>query len=220
MSEFGSVKPKNERRFISAMKVQKLRERLRESTGWSILVAAEAVAAEERLPAASLQAVAQRAGVSVGTIYNYFDDRQQLFDELFARRRMELFSSIEADAKRTLRAPFLEQLESFVRTVFTHFDARRDFLRLALDGEQPRQVVVKGSDGKRRPTMQQLIDHAERIFRVGVREKRLREDAPAFHAIAFTSLLRGVLVTRVDDEGPLVAETERVLDLFLHGAAR
>jgi TetR/AcrR family transcriptional regulator len=202
------------------MKPQSLRERLRESTYAAILDAAEAAAADEGLAAASLQSIAQRAGTAVGTIYNYFPDRQQLFDELFTRRREELFHAIEGAAKRDARAAFEAQLRGFVQAVFTHFDSRRTFLRLALEAEQMRPAVIKGNDGKRRPAMHQLQAHAQRIMGIGVREKRLLEEKVALAATVLVSIVRGVLVARVDDEGSLAAETDLVVSMFLHGAAR
>lgn len=202
------------------MKLRPLRERLRESTWAAILDAAEDVAASEGLPAASLQAIAQRAGIAVGTIYNYFHDRQELFAALFTRRREELFDYIETEAKRHANGSFQEQLTAFVRAVFTHFDARRTFLRIALEAEQVRPAVVKGIDGKRRTSMQQLLTHAERILRVGAREKRVKEDKSNVHAMVLVSILKGILITRVDHEAPFAAETENVVSLFLHGVSR
>jgi AcrR family transcriptional regulator len=195
------------------MTSQPLRERLRASTSSAILDAAEAIAAKEGLQGTSLQAVSHRAGVAVGTIYNYFHDRDNLFEELLARRRAELFKSIEAGAKRHSGARFETQLDAFVRAIFLFFDVRRDFLRLVL---QPEQI----GDRKRRSTIEQLLAQAERIVRVGVREKRLRDLDARLVASVLVSMLRGVLHARADRDAPLASETEAVADLFLHGAAR
>ena len=55
--------------------VSKLRDRLKETTEQSILAAAEEVFAETGLHGARMETIAQNAGVSVGTLYNYFNDR-------------------------------------------------------------------------------------------------------------------------------------------------
>jgi AcrR family transcriptional regulator len=200
-----------------AAKNQSLRERLRESTYNAILEAAESVAAADGLPGASLQAIAQRAGVAVGTIYNYFHDRKELFDELFSRRREELFHAIEAAAKSHARSGFERELSAFVSAVFTHFDARRVFLKIALEAEPK---LVKGSDGTRRPAMHQLQVHAERVMRVGLKERQIREGNPRLYATLLVAIVRGVLVNYADDDAPLAAATESVVDVFLHGVAR
>ena len=202
------------------MKVQSLREQLREATWRAILDAAEAAAAANGASSVSLQAIAERAGVAVGTIYNYFDDKEELLDALFARRRQELYGAIDESTKRDARAPFAGQLETFVRVVFTHFDSRRDFLRVALESEKTRPLVVKGKDGRKQPAMQQLQERAERIVKIGVKEKKLRDGDTAFLAAVLVSIVKAVLVTRAEGSATFAAETDRVVSLFLHGAAK
>jgi AcrR family transcriptional regulator len=197
---------------------QPLREKLREATWSAIVDAAEYVAAEQGMAGASVQAIAERAGTAVGTIYNYFHDKDQLFDALFTRRKEELYSAIDAAAKRCAREPFERQLEAFVRSVFEYFDARRAFLRIAFEVEKPQ--IVKGADGRKRPAAQQLQERAERVVRVGLREKRLREDAADLLATLLVSIVRGVLIARNLDDRPFLAETERVVSLFLGGAGK
>ena len=198
------------------MSIQPLREKLREATGLAILDAAEQVAAEAGLPNASLQAIAERAGVAVGTIYNYFPDRQELFATLFKRRREELSADIDDTAKRHAKEPFAAQLEAYVNTVFTHFDARRSFLRIAVDS----QPMVKEADGNKRPAMQQLQERAERIVRLGVREKQLRDVEVELLATVLVSIVRGVLIMRAHRDEPFGPGTARVVSLFLEGAGK
>jgi AcrR family transcriptional regulator len=200
------------------MKTQPLRVTLREATGNAIVDAAEQVAARDGLSGANLQAIAEQAGVAVGTIYNYFEDKPRLFDALFVRRREELFAAIDAATKQHGRGPFVEQLNAFVCAVFVYFDARRHFLRIALEAE--RLHVVKGQDDKKGPAMQQLQERAERIMRIGVREKLLRDDGADLLATILVSIVRGVLVTRAEGDQAFGPEGERVASIFLHGAAK
>ena len=202
------------------MKTQPLRVQLREATWSAILDAAERVAAEEGSAKASLQAIAQSAGIAVGTIYNYFDDKQKLFDALFAKRREELYDLIDESARAHARGPFLEQLDAFVRTVFTYFDVRRDFLRIALESESHRPQIVKGKGGAKQPAMQQLQERAERVVRIGIKENALRDEGVELLGILLVSLVRGILVARSVGEQSLATETEHVVSLFLHGASR
>lgn len=201
-----------------AMKVQPLRVQIREATWRAILDAAEAVAAAEGASNASLQAIAERAGVAVGTIYNHFQDKEELLAALFARRREELYAEIDRTTKAHVREPFAEQLDAFVATVFEYFDSRRAFLRLAVESEKP--AIVKGEDGRRHPAMRQLHDRAERIVRIGLREKKLRDGEPPLLAAVLVSIVRGVLILLAHGDQPFASETKRVVSLFLHGAAR
>src|SRR5258708_3860203 len=149
-----------------------LRARIKETVSGAILDAAEQVAGEVGLSAASIQAIAQRAGVSTGTIYNYFSDRNDLCIELFARRRAELLATLDAAGKASANSPFDVQLDAFVRTVFTFFDARRSFLHLAMN--EKAQAHARKAGEKSHGAIEQLHAQAERIVRVGLEEKRLR----------------------------------------------
>jgi AcrR family transcriptional regulator len=204
-----------------AMKIRaaSLRHRIRETVSTEILDAAEAVAAEGGLAAASLAAIAERAGVAVGTIYNHFTDREELFDALMKRRKEELYTSIDDALKSTARAPFAEQLRAYVAAVLAYFDARRAFLRVSLESEHPRPLLVKDAQGRTRPATQPMQERAARVVRAGLREKKLRDGDVELVASVLWSILRGVLLTRIDDASTFVSETDAVVDLFLRGAA-
>jgi AcrR family transcriptional regulator len=204
------------------MPAHSLRARFKATVTGAILDAAEELAAEVGVPGTNLQAVAKRAGVAVGTIYNHFEDRSELFAELFARRREELLETLDAAAKTASRAGrvgFEAQLESYVRTVFAYFDTRRAFLQLALDGQTPKPVPVR-KPGDAHGSMEQLTLRAERIVRVGLKEKRLRPETADLAPYFLTAAVRAVLIARVASPKPLVDETARVIDLFLKGTAR
>lgn len=49
----------------------------------SMLAAARAVVAEEGFAGATVSAIAERSGVSVGSVYSYFDNRETLLAEVF-----------------------------------------------------------------------------------------------------------------------------------------
>ncbi len=199
------------------MPAHSLRARFKATVTGAILDAAEELAAEVGVPGTNLQAVAKRAGVAVGTIYNHFDDRSELFAELFSRRREELLETLDAATKKVARGGFEAQLEAFVSTVFSYFDTRRAFLRLALDGHKPPPVRKPGAAYN---SMEQLTVRAERIVRVGIKEKRLRADAADLAPPFLTAAIRAVLIARADLPNPLAGETKRVIDLFLRGASR
>jgi AcrR family transcriptional regulator len=199
------------------MTIQPLRIKLREATWAAILDAAEQVAAEQGSANASLQAIAERAGVAVGTIYNYFEDRRELFVALFKRRREELFEAIDESAKKHAKDPFAAQLDSYVRAVFAHFDARRAYLRIALDGEA---ALVAEPQAKKRSTLEQMQARAERIVRLGVREKQLRDMGVELLATVLVSIVRGVLLLKAHGDEPFGPEAAKVVSLFLAGAAK
>jgi AcrR family transcriptional regulator len=201
------------------MTAQSLRARFKATVTEAILDAAEELAADIGVHGTNLQAVAKRAGVAVGTIYNHFEDRNELFEELFARRREELLDALDLAAKKAAGSGFDSQLEAFVHTSFSYFDTRRAFLRLALDSQAGKHPSRKKA-GEAPGSMEQLTLRAERIVRVGLKEKRLRTDTADLAPYFLTAAVRAVLIARVDTPKPLAPETPRVVKLFLQGTSR
>jgi AcrR family transcriptional regulator len=198
------------------MSAHSLRARFKATVTGAILDAAEELAADVGVPNTNLQAVAKRAGVAVGTIYNHFEDRSELFAELFSRRREELYETLDAATKKAAGRGFDAQLEAHVSTVFSYFDTRRAFLRLALDGYKP--PAQKAGDAHN--SMEQLTVRAERVIRAGIKEKKLRADAAELAPLFLTAAIRAVLIARADLPKPLAGETKRVIELFLKGTSR
>src|SRR5437763_5243387 len=120
------------------IKILPLRERLREETQRAILQASEAVFGESGLAGARMEDIAARAGVSVGTLYNHFEDRDALLSQLIVSRREDLLTRLDRVLAATSKDPFGAQLEQFVRAVLEHFDSHKAFLAIVLESEHAR----------------------------------------------------------------------------------
>jgi AcrR family transcriptional regulator len=92
--------------------------RLPEERPRQIIEAALDVFGEHGLAAARLEDIARRAGVSKGTIYLYFPNKEALFCEMV---RVMVGASIErAQARTDTAAPAAEQLAEYVRGVWQY----------------------------------------------------------------------------------------------------
>ena len=199
-------------------KKERLRARLRETVRDTILAAAERAIVEDGVEGASLLSIARRAGVAVGTIYNYFRDRQELFRELFTTRKAELVSAIDDGMKHVAGRPFEEQLETYAHIMLETYDERREFMRVVMASEPLRLQMMCDRAGRLRSVVQELQARAERVMRVGVHEKKFREADVELLASVFTGMLRGVLLALIDQKAPLADSAPRVVELFCNGA--
>ena len=193
-----------------------MRTKVREAVSEAILEAAEAVALENGLEAASAAAIAARAGVAVGTLYNYFPDRDGILAALFKNRRAQIGPAIEAGYQVAAALPFEERLRAYVRKVLEVFEEHSSFLKLAVlaDGESAK---LKGTKDK--TLMTQVLHHIEQIMKDGVARKLV----PAPRVPALTYMLQGAMKSlvlwRVGEGQSLVSDADLLVDVFLRGVA-
>src|SRR5881628_2949246 len=94
----------------------------------SIQEAAMRVIARKGMAAATMQEIAEEAGVAKGTIYLYFRDRDELVEKTFDRAITELHKRI--DAALEVDAPFEAKLRALLAAKFEFFRENREFFRL------------------------------------------------------------------------------------------
>jgi len=192
-----------------------VRTKVREAVSEAILEAAEAVALENGLEAVSAAAIAARAGVAVGTLYNYFPDRDGILAALFKTRRAEIGPALEAGATAATGLAFEERLRAYVRSLLGVFDEHFNFLRLAVlaEGEGTK---VRGRD---KTLMTQVLHQIEQIMKDGAARKLF----PAARVPAYTRMLqgslKGLMLWRVHEGGSLATDADLVVDVFLRGVA-
>ncbi|MDB4927967.1 MAG: TetR family transcriptional regulator [Myxococcaceae bacterium] len=187
-------------------------------TSGAILDAAEGVFAEQGLQGARMEDIAVRAGVAVGTLYNYFSDRQTLLAALQASREQQLFGLIDAALAAEGDPAFEALLTRTLRALLGHFDAHQAFFGMLVQGDSgPERAEVMCAV---RRTVGELFARFDRLMARGVDAGVLRPaDAPLYAAAVF-GLLKGVaLQEHITSAAAGVAErAETVARLFLDGA--
>jgi AcrR family transcriptional regulator len=114
-----------------------MKQRAREAASTALLEAAEHVASERGIEQTSIAAIAERAQVAVGTLYNYFPDREALFAALFKWRRDEMIPRLVAAAATAGEdGPFEQRLRAYMMQTARAFDSFRRFCRVAMSADQ------------------------------------------------------------------------------------
>jgi AcrR family transcriptional regulator len=166
---------------------QNLRSRLKEATADAILVAAAEVFAEQGLAAARMETIAERAGVSVGTLYNHFDDRAAMLEALMKRRREALMKRLDAALAESDGRPFREQLATFVATMAGHVTEHGGFLRVLLQSEE----LGYKKHGKS-PSRAEWHKRLETLISRGVRAGQVRPEGQALYPTLLMGMLSAV----------------------------
>jgi AcrR family transcriptional regulator len=104
-----------------------------------ILDAAELVFAEAGLAEGSLRDIASQSGFSTAAIYNYFDNKHQLFAATLARRGIEMLDVLEEAAGRA-DAP-MERLHAIADAAMGFFETWPDFRRMLRHIREPSPTI-------------------------------------------------------------------------------
>lgn len=199
-----------------------LRERLREETEQTLLEAAEQVFAEQGVGGTRIEDISKRAGVAVGTLYNYFEDREELLAALMARRRAELVKMLDEVSEAARAKPWHEEFDAFLLATLTFLEQHRRFFSILVQGEVTAPRHAAASEKTIGSGFDDLHARAERLVRRGVAESVLKPEFAALYPALLLGMLRSAIVhdRYTDSPGPLIALLEPFRDFFLKGAGK
>lgn len=186
-----------------------MRRTMREAVQVAILDAAEELIASRGLHDAALVQIARRAGVAVGTLYNYFADRDALIRALFESRRATLRPRLLAAIGAGADLAFEPRLRQFVADLFDAFEAHRSFLKLAIENEHARP---SGST-----LAQDLAAGVNDIVTAGVREHVVPAGKAELLVVAITGMIKSLIAHRVQTGGAVAGDTDAIVDLVIDG---
>lgn len=172
--------------------------------------------AAEGFDRARMESIAARAGVAVGTIYNYFEDREALLAALVESRRAALLVRLDAAAAEGAGRPFEEAIAGFLRAWFDHWATHRGLLSLLFHAGLGRSTRGRGA------IVDEVTRRAEAVLARGRSEGKVAPDEDGLQAALLVGLVWGALMRDLIREGGAAGASpaEPVLEMFLRGAGR
>jgi AcrR family transcriptional regulator len=180
-----------------------------------ILEAAEQLFAEAGYANTTIRKIAGRAGLSVGTIYLYYSNKEELYSELF-RHRLESFSAMTEPLRDE------EPLTAIRGLIDSYLDYAVKKAKLVSMQIKEHDLEIK------QPLKKAFFDSQKKliadILENGMRKKVFRKmDSRATASVIFYCL-RGMILAQLsgdlgDDAGGR-PETRKPCDLFLRGLLR
>lgn len=169
-----------------------------------ILRATVQLVCEEGVQASSMSRIARRAGVGMGTIYNYFDSKETLLGELYVTHGDHLRGSIFSNFPTS--GSFEERFKHVWRAMIQHFEAHPEEFHFA---ERVRHSSAL-PDASREQRLQMWSD-LDDLFA----EARSRQIVGDIDLGVFLAMLHGAIGGYLGQPNPHAKPTlERVLDGF------
>lgn len=203
-----------ERLILESESCEDARSMTKRSTKEKILNAALDLFYEKGFHLATVDEIAERAGVGKGTLYRYFANKGALFNEIIASRLGELEQ--EAQAVLDGQDDVLTMISKYIHVYFTFFDHNKRLYRLILQerldlADQVQELYVK-----------------KVMRRIPVLKRKIREASQAgvlkdvdFQTVFFgvMGFIHGVIQKWLvrDCSYPLVNELPTVMEVLFYG---
>lgn len=173
-----------------------------------------AIIARKGVADATMQEIADEAGIAKGTLYVYFRDR----DELLAKTAARAYDRLIASLQPAFASPgtLEERLTTIVLQQLRFFDEHRE-----LFGAYIALTQRDGKHAKKRTGSHAVyIEQLERLFAEAQQRGESRVDARDAAAM-YADVVRGIVVRRIEEKSKTPREEQAafVVSLLLRGIA-
>jgi len=185
----------------------------------SIQDATMRVIARKGMAAATMQEIAEEAGVAKGTIYLYFRDRDELVEKTFETSMEKLFVQIDEALDRDIA--FEDKLRAVMSAQLEFFSHNQEFFRLYLSLRMPEGTPAQQRRQQRscHPRYRQRIDKLASVLRSAIARGELREVDVDRLALFIIEGSTAVLLERLTEKNTPAAgaDVELLVGLILDG---
>jgi len=186
------------------------------STRDQLLSAAALEFAKHGYAKTNINTVSQKAGFGKGTIYNYFENKHNLFLSVFSRTMNDVVEEIRA-ATEAIDNP-IEKLKMAIFQDFNYFEKNEELIVL----------ILRESFGAARESQVEFMKAAEPLFAIymeivveGMEAKLFRQDInPLIVTLQFVGMSENLILSQHTlDQSLGTAEelAQTVIDTFLNG---
>ena len=195
------------------------REREKQRQRQEILAAALALFSEKGFHNVSVQEIATAAEFAIGTLYNFFQNKEDLYKALV----LEECGRAEASFSEAIEGPgdAVEKLRNFVRVRGEMFRNNLPFIRLFLAESKGASFNLKaGLDEELRRRVQTFLKKLALVFESGVTSGRFQKIAqPEALAVALDSIIDAFLLRWLEspERHPYPEDPDVILNIFFKG---
>jgi AcrR family transcriptional regulator len=162
----------------------------------TICQAATRVVARKGFAHATVQEIADEAGVAKGTVYLYFKSRQEILDNTMEGAVEELLARLRDAAEQG--GDFSSVLERIVSAQLSYFDEHQDFFRLYVVTAEPAGARRLRKHATYRTHIAQLVS----MIAAAAARHEIRAADHERLAIAIASVTRDIVLQRMTEKTP------------------
>jgi len=188
----------------------------------SIQEATMRVIARKGMSAATMQEIADEAGVAKGTIYLYFRDRDELVEKTFETAMAQLGERIDASLVKELS--FEEKIREMIAVRLAFFRENREFFRLYLSLRMPEGTPQQQRRHKRtcHPQYRTRVQNFAEVLKEAMERGEIRHAEPYRLALFIIEGSTAIILERLNEEWSPTeeADVDFVVRLILDGVRK
>jgi AcrR family transcriptional regulator len=184
-----------------------------------ILEAARKVFAKKGFNDATVDDIANAAGVAKGTVYLYYSSKREVYFAALKFGIEQMHAALSEELKRVSTPE--DKLRALIGVKLAYFDENRDFFKIYYS-ELGNLCIHPGAiDNEFKALYLQQAKVVEAILKEGARKKALRSVRAEQAAFAITDIIRGVVTQRVLgwSKSSISQDVEFIFDLTWKGIA-
>jgi AcrR family transcriptional regulator len=185
----------------------------------SIQEAAIRVISRKGMAAATMQEIAEEAGVAKGTIYLYFRDREELVEKTFETAIGELHKRL--DAALDSEGSFEERLRAAMTAQLVFFNENREFFRLYHSLRMPEGNAMQQRRQKRtcQPRFRERVERLAGVLKQAMEAGEIRPLDPGRLALFLIEGSVAIVLERLSEDAPPPEsdDVELIVSTMLHG---
>jgi len=183
-----------------------------------ILYEAEKVFAAKGFYSTTVADIAQASGYAVGTLYQFFQSKEELYLTMVAEKMDLMYSSIRSATLE--KTETVDKLSVLIFSYFQFVENNLDFCNLFFRGDA--STLPDSSTSLRNRMFEEYVRQAgyiESILAEGMDQAVLRPQDPHTLSFVLTGMIRGVIFgwMMTARDKPLKDKVSLVLDAFLRG---
>jgi AcrR family transcriptional regulator len=158
---------------------------------------------------ANIREIAKAADISIGGVYIYFNNKEELYKNLISEKRSRLSSIIETTLEQSRSAA--EALSAFINLNFDYALKHKEFILLHI-----REHGFAFGLEEKKQFFRQQIRHLEKIIKKGILAGEFRKCNSGNMARLIMGALRGIILSMALDNDVTVSP-KTLTDLLLKG---
>jgi len=187
----------------------------------SIQEAAIRVISRKGMASATMQEIAEEAGVAKGTIYLYFRDREELVEKTFETAIGELHKQV--DAALDSEGTFEQRLRAMTTAKLAFFNQNREFFRLYHALKMPEGNASQQRRQKRtcQPQFRARVERVATAMKEAMDAGEIRRLDPNRLALILIETSTAIVLERLNEDAPPPEseDVELIVSTLLSGIA-